>query len=103
MESNNPKTFPFPLDGISRKGLLEAKDIKNMDIFFAARNLFCDCKNVRRDTLHFALKCITDIINQPNHLKLIKKNSPLNFNIFSFLIKIRFYDWLTQKKTKDML
>ena len=74
MASNNLKTFPFSLDGISRKDLLEAEGIKKHGhSFLQQRNSFCNCKNVRRDILRFALKCVTDIINQQNHLKFTTK------------------------------
>ena len=55
MASTDPKTFPFALNGISRTGLSEAKDIKKHGhSFLQQRNLFCDCTNVRRDTFRFA-------------------------------------------------
>lgn len=58
------------------KGLLKKKDIANNGTqLIQQRNLFCNCQNVRRDTLRFVLKCLTDVISYQNFLKLTPTQS----------------------------
>lgn len=62
--------------GVLGVSAVHKKEIKKKGAhLLQQQHLFCDCRNVRRDTLRFALKCFSDMIMGQNYLKLNQKQA----------------------------